>query len=171
MEALSPDAGAFLPLSGKRRGCPAGPGNLPRSLPRDHSLHLSGWLQEGGVVRGKQHPPLRVSPRSQGVGRGGRQLRGQHCNLSRVPSAVSPQGGGERPGSPRVEVTGISCENPRSPVWETLSPPFMPDRPLEGDLQRGTSRSRNTGPPTPRAGEEQIHGAEPGLLGHVGQWG
>lgn len=64
---------------------------------------------------------------------------------------------------------GSSCEIPDH-LFKTPSPLYARQT-LEGDLPRGTSRSRNTGPPTPRAGGELIHGAEPRLLGHVGAWG
>lgn len=85
---------AFFLSSGKE-GLPCTALGTCPEVPPETTLHLRPAVWTGGAGQGKQHPPLRVSPRSQGVGREG-VSHGQPCNLGRVPSAVSH----------RVEVRG-----------------------------------------------------------------
>lgn len=75
----------------KRGGLPAGSGNLPEGLPRDHARLPTPAPQRLGVWRGKYRPALRVSPRSQN--RDG-EVKGTEEDVSAQPqpraSAVFP---------------------------------------------------------------------------------
>lgn len=124
MEALSPDAGpSFLFL--EKEGLPCRPWepaqkSPPRPLPAPEWLASGG---RGGVGRGQQHPPLRVSPRSQGVGRGGCHFSGQPCNQPKkrglCPHRVEVRG----PGPPEWRSEGAPVKTPER-LSGRHSPPF-----------------------------------------------
>lgn len=135
---------------------------------------LSGWPRgDGGVGRGKQHPLQGEPPDPREWGWGGASaqwtaLQPQPCPLCRVPTGW----GGERPGSPRVEVTGSPVKILITCLGNTLSPLLCPTDPWRGRPPKGHLPLKEHWPPHSQGRWGLIHAElSPGCWATWSKWG